>query len=90
LNSKEKHDKTPVHKKNRGSVKHSRVDKSKDGKSYYYTKHGKNPTHNSEQCYAVKDKAAKQANGFNGKTMTKESFRRKINMMAKKSSKKKS
>jgi hypothetical protein len=64
LDSKEKQPKTPVHKKNRGNIKHSRADTSKDGKSYYCTKHGKNPTHNTEQCYVVKNKAAKQANGL--------------------------
>ena len=80
--------KSPVHKKNRGSVKHKGVDKSRDTKSYYCTEHGKNPTHNTEQCYVIKNKAAK-SNGFNGKTLTKQSFRREINMMAKKTSKKK-
>ncbi len=80
--------KSPVHKKNRGSVKHKGVDKSRDAKSYYCTEHGKNPTHNTEQCYVIKNKAAK-SNGFNGKTLTKQSFRREINMMAKKTSKKK-
>jgi hypothetical protein len=89
LTPSDKPAKSPVHKKNRGSVKHSRGDtKSKDGKSYYCSEHGKNPTHNTEQCYVIKNKAAK-ANGSTGKTMTKQSFRREINMMAKKSSKKK-
>jgi hypothetical protein len=88
VDSKEKQTKTPVHKKNRGQVKHSRVDRSKDAKSYYCTEHGKNPTHNTEQFYVVKNKAAK-ANHSNRKTLNKQSFRREINMMAKKSSKKK-
>jgi len=82
--------KPSAHKKGRGA-KHvtSRVDsRNKDAKSYYCTEHGKNPTHNTEQCYVLKNKAAK-TNGFNGKTLTKQSFRREINMMSKKKSKKK-
>ena len=80
--------KSPVHKKNRGSVKHSGGDKSKYAKSYYCSEHGKNPSHNTEQCYVVKNKAAKSS-GYNGKTLSSKSFRREINMMAKKTSKKK-
>jgi hypothetical protein len=57
--------KSVVHKKDCGSVKHSRVDKSKDAKSYYCTEHGKNPTHNSEQCYVIKNKAAKSNGSIN-------------------------
>jgi hypothetical protein len=81
--------KSTVHKKNRGIVKHKNVDSKKDStKSYYCTEHGKNPTHATENCYVVKNKAAK-ANASNGKTLTKQSFRREINIMSKTRSKKK-
>jgi hypothetical protein len=61
LNSSEKPaSKSKVHKKNCGTVKHSRVDRSKDAKSYYCTEeHRKNPTHNTEQCYVIKTKLPK-------------------------------
>jgi hypothetical protein len=76
--------KSTVHKKNRGNVKNRHVDKSKDlSKSYYCTEHGKNPTHNTDKCYTIKNRASK-ANGSTGKSLTKTSFRREINAMAKK------
>ena len=84
LNSSEKPaTKSTGHKKNRETVKHKNIDRTKDSaKSYYCTEHGENPTHATEQCYIVKNKAAK-ANASNGKTLTKQSFRCEINMMSK-------
>jgi hypothetical protein len=87
----EQKSKSPVHKKNRGSVKFKpSVEKSKDlTTTYYCTEHGKNPTHTTDKCYTIKNRANKANGNANGKPMTKNSFRREINMMAKKRPKKK-
>jgi hypothetical protein len=75
---------TKAYKK--GAVsKHKNSNKySSDKKSgFYCTEHGANPTHNTDACYTLKLKA-KKAN--EPASMTKKSFRRKLNLLSRKTS----
>jgi hypothetical protein len=53
---------------------------------YYCTEHGANPTHNTDSCYTLKNKAKKTDDSG---SMTKKSFRREINLLSRKRPKKK-
>jgi hypothetical protein len=53
---------------------------------YYCTEHGANPTHNTDSCYTLKNKAKKTDDSG---SMTKKSFRREINLLSQKRPKKK-
>jgi hypothetical protein len=54
--------------------------------SFYCTEHGANPTHNTDSCYTLKNRAKK---GNDSATMTKKSFRREINLLSQKRPKQK-
>ncbi len=78
--------KDKAHKK--ASVpKHNGNKKTPGKKGFYCTEHGKNPTHNTDNCYTIKNRA-KKASGDNA-TLTKKSFRREINLLSKHKPKKK-
>lgn len=78
--------KDKAHKK--ASVpKHNGNKKTPGKKGFYCTEHGENPTHNTDNCYTIKNRA-KKASGDNA-TLTKKSFRREINLLSKHKPKKK-
>ena len=75
------------HRKGR-TVKYKGSEKTTESTSKYYcTEHGTNPTHSTEMCYTIKNRKEKGPNSSSG--MTKKSFRKEINLLAKKRPKKK-
>jgi hypothetical protein len=74
--------KTVTHKKSH-RVKHtSATQKSHTTAKFYCTEHGQNPTHPTDKCYILKNRAEK-ANGATSSGLTKKSFRKEINILAK-------
>jgi hypothetical protein len=58
---------------------------------YYCTEHGQNPSHDTADCYTLKNRASKASVGNKpnkAKQFSNKEFRRELNLMAKKSSKK--
>jgi hypothetical protein len=55
---------------------------------FYCTKHGQNPTHTTEKCFTLK-KCAEKAKGASSSGLTRKSFRKEINILAKLRPKKK-
>ena len=60
---------------------------SKGRKEFYCKEHGKNPTHDTEACFTLKNRANKEKNP--SPHLTKKSFRREINTLARHRPKKK-
>ena len=79
-------EKQSLHKKSR-PVKHKTGEKTGASTSKYYcTEHGTNPTHSTDSCYTIKNRT-ERTNSSSG--MTKKTFRKEINLLAKNRSKKK-
>jgi hypothetical protein len=78
------------HKKKRknenGSTDHPKGDQS--NKTFYCSEHGKNPTHATGDCFTLKNREKSGSQGGN-RTFSNKSFRKEVNFLAKKSSKKK-
>ena len=55
---------------------------------FYCTEHGQNPTHTTDKCFTLKNRAEK-AKGASSSGLTKKSFRKEINFLAKQRPKKK-
>ena len=73
-----------------------RSERKNDGEKslkYYCTEHGKNPTHNTLDCYTLKNRAKLGSTGHGGtsnqKTFSNKNFCKEINLLARKSTKKK-
>ena len=62
-----------------------------DGKEYHCTEHGTNPTHSTDGCWTLKKRAKYSNDKKSGpkRQFSNKSFRQEINVLAKKSSKKK-
>jgi hypothetical protein len=76
--------KTTVHKKGKGNKYKREGTKSysAEKKDFYCKEHGKNPTHNTDACFTLKNRANKETNASSH--LTKKSFRREINLLARK------
>jgi hypothetical protein len=74
--------KTVAHKKSHGVKFRSAKQKNGTTAKFYCTKHGQNPTHPTDKCYTLKDRAEK-ARRASSSGLTKKSFRKEINILAK-------
>jgi len=79
--------KTPAHKKSQ-SVKFKNGNSSDDSTKFYCTEHGQNSTHSSDKCFTLKNRLNKEK-GTATSALTKKSFRKEINSLAKGRPKKK-
>ena len=79
--------KTPAHKKSQG-VKYKSGNHTSDSSKFYCTEHGQNPTHSTDKCFTLKNRLNKDK-GSASSTLTKKSFRKEINTLAKGRPKKK-
>jgi type IV secretory pathway VirB10-like protein len=98
-NEREKHNNNNNKKEKKSKFAKFENNKKKDDgenvptkDSFYCSKCGKNPTHNTDRCYILKNLARKQeqANGdgkAHAKPFSKRSFRKEINAMARKAGK---
>jgi hypothetical protein len=74
--------KTVTHRKCHG-IKYRRATQKKDTTTKFYcTKHGQNPTHPIDKCYILKT-CADKAKGTSNLGLTRKSFRKEINILAK-------
>jgi hypothetical protein len=62
-----------------------RKPKKDSDKSYYCTEHGKNATHNTDNCYTLKNKKS----SGNKRTFSNKNFRKEINVLLRKKSRNK-
>lgn len=69
--------------------KRPQFNKNKGGSKgdYYCTHHGKNPTHDTANCFTLKNKAKAESKKPAGKAFSNKGLRKEINMLAKSSSK---
>ena len=74
--------KTVTHKKSHGVKFRSATQKSDTASKFYCTEHGHNPSHPTDKCYTLKNRAEK-AKGASSSGLTKKSFRKEINILAK-------
>ena len=81
--------KTVTHKKSHGVKFRSATQKSDTTAKFYCTKHGHNPSHPTDKCYTLKNRAEK-AKGASSSGLTIKSFRKEINTLAKGRPRKKS
>jgi hypothetical protein len=67
------------HKKSRGSKHRSATPRNGAGAKHYCTEHGQNPTHSTDNCYVLKNRASRgdRTSGSGNK----KSFRNEINMI---------
>jgi hypothetical protein len=75
--------KTVTHKKSHGVKFRSATQERDTTAKFYCTEHGQNPTHPTDKCYTLKYRAEK-ARGASSSGLTKKSFRKEINILAKK------
>jgi len=75
-------------KKNGKRVSSSSSSEPPNKKSFFCSEHGKNPTHATADCYTLKNKAKYGSSGQNPRSFTNKGFRKELNMLARKSSKK--
>jgi hypothetical protein len=94
-------DDTPkaTEKKKNNNNKNTRFDKSKAGarksesaaasSNFYCSEHGKNDSHNTNKCWTLENrkKAGSQGNKSNNRSFSKNSFRKELNLLSRKSSK---
>ncbi len=80
--------KTVTHKKSHGVKRRSAQPKNDTTTKFYCTEHGQNPTHTTDKCFTLKNRAEK-AKGASSSGLTKKSFRKEINFLAKQRPKKK-
>ena len=81
--------KTETHKKSRSvKFRSSTTQKPDTSAKYYCTEHGQNATHPTDKCYILKNRAEK-GKGATSSGLTKKSFRKEINILAKERPKKK-
>ena len=80
--------KTVTHKKSHGVKRRSVQPKNDTTTKFYCTEHGQNPTHTTDKCFTLKNRAEK-AKGASSSGLTKKSFREEINFLAKQRPKKK-
>jgi hypothetical protein len=71
-----------THKKSHGVKFRSATQKSDTTAKFYCTKYGQNPTHPTDKCYTLKNLAEK-AKGASSSGLTKKSFGKEINILAK-------
>ena len=71
-----------THKKSHGVKFRSTTQKTDTTAEYYCTEHGQNVTHPTDKCYTLKNRAEK-AKGATSSGLTKKSFRKEINILAK-------
>jgi hypothetical protein len=69
--------KTATHKKSHGVKFRSATQKSDTTAKFYCTEHGQNPSHPTDKCYTLKNRAEK-ARGASSSGLTKKSFRKEI------------
>jgi hypothetical protein len=74
--------KTVTHKKSHGVKFRSATQKSDTTARFYCTQHGQNPSHSTDKCFTLKNRAEK-ARGASSPGLTKKSFRKEINILAK-------
>jgi hypothetical protein len=74
--------KTVTHKKSHGVKFRSATQKNDTAAKSYCTKHGQNPTHPTERCYTLKDRTEK-AKDASSSGLTKKTFSKEINILAK-------
>jgi hypothetical protein len=74
--------KTVTHKKSHGVKFRSATQKSNTTAKFYCTEHGQNPSHPTDKCYTLKNHAEK-ARGASSSGLTKKSFCKEINILAK-------
>ena len=75
-------------KKKNGKRVSSSCSEPPNKKSFFCSEHGKNPTHATADCYTLKNKAKHGSSGQNPRSFTNKGFRKELNMLARKSSKK--
>jgi hypothetical protein len=75
------------HKNENGSTEHPKGDRF-NNKSFYCSEHGKNPMHATADCFTLKSRDKSGLQGANH-SFSNKSFRKEVNFLAKKSSKKK-
>jgi hypothetical protein len=80
--------KTVTHKKSHGLKHRSVTQKNDTTAKFHCTKHGQNPSHNTDKCFTLKNLPGK-AKGASSLGLTKKSFRKEINIFAKVRPKKK-
>jgi hypothetical protein len=71
-----------THKKSHGSKFWTSTKKNNTTAKFHCTQHGQNPTHPMDKCYTLKNHARK-AKGASSSGLTKKSFRKEINILAK-------
>jgi hypothetical protein len=74
--------KTATHKKRHGVKSRSATQKSDTTAKFCCTEHGQNPSHSTDKCFTFKNRAEK-ARGASSSGLTKKSFRKEINILAK-------
>jgi hypothetical protein len=80
--------KTMTHKKSHGVKHRSATQKNDTTTKFYCTKHGHNPAHTTDKCFTLKN-CAEKAKGASSSGLSKKSFRKEINILAKVRPKKK-
>jgi hypothetical protein len=80
--------KTVTHKKSHGVQDRSVTQKNNATTKLYWTKHSQNPTHTTDKCLTLKNRA-ERAKGASSSGLTKKSFCKEINFLAKARPKKK-
>ena len=80
--------KIPAHQKSQGTKYKSGTHTSDSSAKYYCTEHGQNPTHSTDKCFTLKNRMTKDK-GTASSALTKKSFRKEINTLAKGRPKKK-
>jgi len=89
-NHNNKNNKKSKSAKSQGKAKSSgRRNSAGDKTNYYCTEHGNNPSHDTSDCFTIKNRAKNANGGESNKksTFSNKQFRKEINMLAKKSSK---
>ena len=82
---------THAKKKKKKNAKDKANDPDRDNKKFYCTEHGHNSTHSTGDCFTIKNREKKANKTKNGEknTFSNKAFRKEINLLARKSSKKK-
>ena len=81
--------KTVTHKKSQGVKNRASTQKNDTTAKFFCTEHGQNPTHNTDKCYILKNRAEKtQRTSSSGLNLTKKTFRKEIHFLSKKRPKK--
>ena len=83
---------TTTTKKKKKEITSSAHSKSERPNKYFCSEHGNNPSHNTSDCYVLKNRAnsgSKGSSSQNNRSFSNKNFRKELHMLSKKSSKKK-